>query len=184
MKPPQELAEALLRRKFEAMTELERDVVHRTAEGRHVSRDTNREYDERLTFGQRLADRVAAFGGSWSFIMIAGAVLAGWIGLNVLLLVSRGKTIDPYPFILLNLMLSMLAAMQAPVIMMSQNRQETKDRINAAHDYEVNLKAELEIMGLHQKMDTLREKQWAELLELQQKQISLMERLLADRSQA
>jgi uncharacterized membrane protein len=178
-KRPQDLAEALLRKSFEELTDLERGVLRRAAEGRHISRDTNREFDERLTFGQRLADRVAAFGGSWTFILSALVALTCWIVLNALVLTHRGKAFDPFPFILLNLVLSMLAALQAPVIMMAQNRQETKDRINAAHDYEVNLKAELEIMALHQKVDGLREQQWAELIALQQKQIDLLERVLA-----
>ena len=140
--------------------------------------DTNREFDKTLSFGQRMADKVAAFGGSWAFIGIFAAILFVWIVLNVILVSQRRHAFDPYPFILLNLVLSTLAALQAPVIMMSQNRQAAKDRLDASHDYEVNLKAELEIMALHEKVDALREKQWEDLIQLQQKQIDLLTRLL------
>ena len=180
-KHPQEVAQTLLRRGLDELTELERGVVGKVAEGAHVSRNTNRDYEEQLTYGQRLADRVAEFGGSWSFIILAVAMLAAWILLNVVMLGRRGKPFDPYPFILLNLVLSMMAALQAPVIMMSQNRHDDKDRLAAAHDYEVNLKAELEILSLHQKVDGLREQQWMELIGLQQRQIDLLERLLKER---
>ncbi len=177
-KRPQEIATGLLRRSFDELTELEKHVVGHVADGLHVSRNTNREFDSQLTFGQRLADRVADFGGSWSFIMIAGVVLTAWLLINAVVLRRVGKPFDPYPFILLNLVLSMVAALQAPVILMSQNRHEAKDRLDAAHDYEVNLKAELEIMSLHQKVDALRERQWEDLITLQQKQIELLTRLL------
>jgi uncharacterized membrane protein len=100
--------------------------------------------------GQRAADAVARFGGSWTFVALFAAMMFAWVALNAYLLASRGKTFDPYPYVLLNLFLSMLAAIQAPVILMSQNRQSEKDRISAEHDYEVNLKAELEIMLLHE----------------------------------
>ena len=102
------------------------------------------------------------------------AVMLVWVALNALLLVNRGTTFDPYPYILLNLFLSMLAAIQAPIILMSQNRQSEKDRISAEHDYEVNLKAELEIMLLHEKIDLLREKQWDDLLKIQKEQLQLL----------
>jgi len=130
------------------------------------------------TLGQRAADAVAAFGGSWTFISLFAAVLIGWIGLNSFILVSHDKSFDPYPYILLNLFLSMLAAIQAPIILMSQNRQSEKDRLNAEHDYEVNLKAELEIMLLHDKVDQLRDSQWSELLVIQKQQLKLLESLL------
>ena len=112
-------------------------------------------YPSQMTFGERLADRVATFGGSWTFIGLFLGAMVIWIVIN-----SRGAAVDPFPFILLNLMLSCLAALQAPVIMMSQNRQSAKDRLDAQHDYEVNLKAEMEIVALHFKMDELREKQF------------------------
>src|SRR5213082_2346566 len=126
----------------------------------------------------RLADKVAAFGGSWTFIIIFVAVLLSWVLLNSFILARRGAAFDVYPYILLNLFLSMLAAVQAPVILMSQNRQGVKDRLDAAHDYEVNLKAELEILSLHEKLDELREMKWAGLIGMQQEQIRLLTQLL------
>ena len=163
---------------FDALSEREKKDVRHLSERKRISRNTNKEFIEERTFGQKLADRVAAFGGSWTFILIFGGILVCWVLLNSIMLARRGSTFDPYPYILLNLFLSMLAALQAPVIMMSQNRQAAKDRLDAAHDYEVNLKAELEIMGLHEKVDALREKQWEDLIQLQQKQIDLLTRLL------
>ncbi len=120
----------------------------------HVTRNLNQEEEERLTFGERIADKVAAFGGSWTFIIVFGFVLLGWMAVNVYM---ATHAFDPYPFILLNLVLSTLAALQAPVIMMSQNRQAQKDRLKADLDYEVNLKAELEVAQLHNKVDRLYE---------------------------
>jgi uncharacterized membrane protein len=119
-----------------------------------VSRNLNVEEEERLTFGQRIADKVAAFGGSWTFIITFGVFLAAWMAVNVAM---HDKAWDVYPFILLNLMLSTLAALQAPVIMMSQNRQSSKDRLKADLDYEVNMKAELEVAQLHSKVDRIYE---------------------------
>ncbi len=174
-----EIAGRLLQTDFDKLTERERRVVERFTERRRISRNTNREFADQLTLGQRVADRVAAFGGSWTFIGLFGLVLVGWITLNAVVLARRDAAFDPYPFILLNLFLSMLAAIQAPVILMSQNRQVAKDRIDAAHDYEVNLKAELEILALHEKVDGLREKQWSELITLQERQIDLLRQLLA-----
>lgn len=118
-----------------------------------VSRDPNELFAEHLTFGERLADRVATIGGSWGFIIGFGLFLAGWAGLNTIVLVRHA--FDPFPFIFLNLMLSMLAALQAPIIMMSQNRQAAKDRFEARLDYETNLRSETEIASLHEKMDRL-----------------------------
>jgi uncharacterized membrane protein len=120
-----------------------------------TSRDVGDIVDEQATFGQRLSDKVAAVGGSWKFIMVFAAVLLGWMLLNSQILGKLGTPFDPYPFIFLNLILSTVAAIQAPIIMMSQNRQSAKDRIAAAHDYEVNLRAELEILRLHAKIDAL-----------------------------
>jgi len=121
----------------------------------HVTRNPNQEEEERLTFGERIADKVASFGGSWTFIITFGVFLFIWVVINSVILLS--KAFDPYPYILLNLFLSMLAALQAPVIMMSQNRQASKDRLKADLDYEVNMKAELEIAQLHRKIDRLAE---------------------------
>jgi uncharacterized membrane protein len=174
-------AKKFLRAEWGKLTERERHVIKRIVERTHISHNTNREFDDERTFGQRLADRIALFGGSWTFIIIFGAVLAFWVLLNSYLLARRGQTFDPYPYILLNLFLSMLAALQAPVIMMSQNRQSAKDRLDAAHDYEVNLKAELEIVSLHEKLDELREGRWGELVQMQQEQIRLLEQLLTMR---
>jgi uncharacterized membrane protein len=137
------------------------------------------EEQQELTFGERMADRIAEFGGSWRFILFFGAVMACWIGLNAGLLALR--PFDPYPFILLNLVLSCLAALQAPVIMMSQNRQEDRDRQRAEGDYKVNLKAELEIRHLHEKMDFLLHQHAARLMEVQQMQLELLRELARDR---
>jgi len=153
--------------------QVERNVIHRFIHRKPVARDSDAVYESQMTFGERLADRVAAFGGSWTFIGLFVAAMVVWIAINL-----RGTApIDPFPFILLNLMLSCLAALQAPVIMMSQNRQAAKDRLDAQHDYEVNLKAEMEIVALHFKMDELREKQWAILMELQNRQMELLTKL-------
>ena len=173
-----DVAKRFLHTGFENLSAREQRVVQRFRDRVHISRNTNREFDDQLSFGQRLADSVAAFGGSWTFIIIFMGILVGWIVLNSFILVHRGAPFDPYPYILLNLVLSMLAALQAPVIMMSQNRQSTKDRLDAAHDYEVNLKAELEIMHLHEKVDALRDRQWRELVEMQDRQINMLSRIL------
>ncbi len=160
------------------LSTLEEEVVRSFQEQEAISENINEEFDRDLTFGQRLADRVAEFGGSWTFIVLFGAVLVGWIVVNSIVLATR--PFDPYPFILLNLILSCLAAIQAPIIMMSQNRQEAKDRLRAEHDYVVNLKAELEVRLLHTKMDQLLTHQWHRLLEIQELQVELMESV-ADR---
>jgi uncharacterized membrane protein len=164
------------------LTKREQEMIRRILQRSHVARNTNKEFDDQLTFGQRLADRVASFGGSWTFIIIFGCILLAWVILNSFILAKRNAAFDPYPYILLNLFLSMMASVQAPVIMMSQNRQSAKDRLDAAHDYEVNLKAELEIASLHAKMDELREKQWSDLVAMQQKQINLLMELLEKKS--
>lgn len=129
-----------------------------------------------FTFGQRLADKIASFGGSWKFIIIFGVFILIWIASNILFLLNKG--FDPYPFILLNLILSCLAALQAPVIMMSQNRQEEKDRERSKQDYMVNLKSELEIRMLHEKIDHLIIHQQQELLNIQQVQVEMMEDIM------
>lgn len=172
-------AKHLLSREWEHLGDRERRIVQAVLHRRPVARDTNQAFMDDRSLGQRMADRIAAFGGSWPFIGLFMLFLAGWMALNSVLLARRGA-FDPYPYILLNLLLSTLAALQAPVIMMSQNRQAERDRLNAANDYEVNLKAEMEIRALHEKLDVLREADWAELVRLQQVQIRLLERLLAD----
>lgn len=149
-------------------------VARHMAERRSIAR-SHWEAPDVATAGQRAADAVARFGGSWMFIMLFAIVLVGWVILNsVILARSGGQPFDPYPYILLNLFLSMLASIQAPVILMSQNRQAEKDRLNLQHDYEINLKAELEIMALHEKMDALRTRQWEELIALQREQLRLL----------
>lgn len=127
------------------------------------------------SFGNRLADKVAQFGGSWRFIITFGAILLGWIALNTFVLTQR--PFDPYPYILLNLVLSCVAALQAPVIMMSQNRQEAKDRRRAENDYMVNLKSEIEIRHLHEKLDLSMVEQHRQMLDIQQQQLEMLERL-------
>ena len=179
-----EFAKKCLHLGFDSLSEREQRVIRYFAERLHISRNINRDFEDQLTFGQRLADKVASFGGSWTFIIIFAAILLSWILLNSFMLARRGDSFDPYPYILLNLFLSMLAAIQAPIIMMSQNRQAMKDRLDAAHDYEVNLKAELEILSLHEKLDELRESKWAELIMMQQEQIRLLTQLLKDKEVA
>ena len=172
------LAEKLLGTTYEAMDERVQKVARHISERKHISRNTAKEHDDTKTFGQRAADAVAKFGGSWAFIMLFGVVLIGWVILNSVILANYNKAFDPYPYILLNLFLSMLASIQAPIILMSQNRQSEKDRLNAEHDYEVNLKAELEIMLLHEKVDLLREGQWSELISIQKEQLRLLGHLI------
>ena len=174
-----DIAQSLLGRSYDTLDDRTKRVARHIAERKHIARDTSKEAMESSTFGQRAADAVASFGGSWVFIGLFAAVLIAWIGLNSYLLVRYQSVFDPYPYILLNLFLSMLAAIQAPIILMSQNRQAEKDRIGAGHDYEVNLKAELEIMLLHDKLDLLREGQWSSLLAIQQEQMKLLESLIA-----
>ena len=156
------------------ITALDHEVVESLRQQEILAHNPD-EQVEAGTFGQRLADRIATFGGSWRFIMIFGAVLVVWISINAAALL--GKAFDPYPFILLNLILSCLAAIQAPVIMMSQNRQESRDRTTARRDYQVNLKAELEIRHLHQKIDHLLSHQWERLVAIQEVQMELMDEL-------
>ncbi|MEZ5594070.1 MAG: DUF1003 domain-containing protein [Gammaproteobacteria bacterium] len=173
-----ELAKTLLNTGFDQLSEREQRVIRRIAKRLHISRNTNREFDEQRRFGERLADRVAAFGGSWTFIILFGCVLVGWVVLNSAVLARYQNAFDPYPYVFLNLVLSMLAAIQAPVIMMSQNRQSAKDRLDAAHDFEVNLKAELEILQLHEKLDHIRDQQLTELCVMQQEHRRSLQLLL------
>ena len=163
------------------LTAREKRVLQSILKHNVISRDTNREFYDDRTFGEKVADKVAIFGGSWTFIISFAGVLLIWVILNSFILSQRGDAFDPYPYILLNLFLSMLAAIQAPIIMMSQNRQAIKDRVQATHDYEVNLKAELEIRLLHEKIDELREKKWLELLKIQERQIKILEQLLKEK---
>ena len=175
----QHSAEKLMNTTYEAMDERTKNVALHITERKHISKNTALEQNDTKTFGQRAADAVAKFGGSWAFIILFGVVLVCWVILNSVILANYNKAFDPYPYILLNLFLSMLASIQAPIILMSQNRQAELDRINAEHDYEVNLKAELEIMLLHEKVDLLREGQWGELLGIQKQQLQLLSDLIA-----
>ncbi|SYZ72961.1 conserved hypothetical protein [Candidatus Zixiibacteriota bacterium] len=168
-----EYVEDVLRDEKGELTNLEQSVLESLREHEVLSKDINLEFDSKLTAGQRLADKIADFGGSWGFITSFMLVLIIWIIINSSALF--GRHYDPYPFILLNLILSCLAAIQAPVIMMSQNRQESKDRLRAEHDYQVNLKAELEIRHINAKIDQLISHQWQRLLEIQKIQMELME---------
>jgi uncharacterized membrane protein len=158
------------------LTALDQEVLRTLREHELVSADPDAAFEQQWTLGERVADQVAAFGGSWRFIAIFAGVLGLWVGVNSV--VALWRPFDPYPFILLNLLLSCLAAIQAPIIMMSQNRQEAKDRLRAQHDYRVNLKAELEVRQLHWKLDQLLNHQWRRLLEIQQVQTELMEELV------
>jgi uncharacterized membrane protein len=141
----------------------EKSVIERAVKRLAVSRNINLDYEGSATVGQRLADRVAAIGGSWGFLIGFGVLMAAWIALNTVILAT--EVFDPYPFVFLNLMLSLLAAVQAPVILMAQNRQAIRDRLAAAHDYEVNLKAEIEIAALHEKLDQIRTNELATLIQ-------------------
>ncbi|MFK8050412.1 MAG: DUF1003 domain-containing protein [Halioglobus sp.] len=151
------LANALLGQSFKDLNSGEKKVIESIAENTSVTENVNESFKDGLTFGQRVADRIATFGGSWSFIGLFFAFIAGWIITNTFWLVSD-SIFDPYPFILLNLGLSSLAAFQAPIIMMSQNRQAFKDRLEQKATFEINLKLELELMRLHEKIDTLIER--------------------------
>jgi uncharacterized membrane protein len=151
------VATTLLDRSFQSLSASERRVILKIAKKETIARDVGEEEAEDAPFWDRLADRVATVGGSWGFIFGFGVVLVGWMLLNSEILKAYGLAFDPYPYIFLNLMLSMVAALQAPIIMMSQNRHSAKDRMAAQHDYEVNLRAELEIMRLHEKLDMLRD---------------------------
>jgi uncharacterized membrane protein len=168
----QQLSQQLLGCSYEELTPVQRSVIDLIATEEPSSIDPTLKHDDR-SFGDRLADHVAAIGGSWGFIIAFGVILVAWMGWNQL---TKGHPLafDPYPFIFLNLMLSMLAAIQAPVIMMSQNRAAARDRQAAEHDYVVNLRCELEIMHLHDKLDGIRDKQMLELLKRQAEAIRLL----------
>lgn len=158
------------------LSKLESEIVKAIGEQNLVSQNVNTVYETKLSFGDNLADKVADFGGSWKFIILYLVILLIWISANSVLYFTRH--FDPFPFILLNLMLGILSALQAPFIMMSQNRQESKDRLRAENDYKVNLKAELEIRALTEKMDHLLNQQWQRLLEIQEIQTGLLEETL------
>ena len=164
--------EDLLKEENGEFSELEREVAESIAAQDTISENTEEDFEEHRTLGERMSDALAAFGGSWAFLTSFAALLLGWMMLN--LVQGETKAFDPYPFILLNLVLSCLAAVQAPIIMMSQKRQEAKDRLRSINEYQVNLKAELEIRHLHEKVDYLITKQWQRLAEIQQIQLEIM----------
>jgi uncharacterized membrane protein len=151
-----QLARQLLESGLTCLSEREQRVIVHIAKRLHVARDVNSVLEEQQTFGERLADRVAQLGGSWAFITIFTGMLIAWVVVNTVVLGRFRAAFDPYPYIFLNLILSMVAALQAPVILMSQNRQAARDRLAASLDYEINLKAEVEIMALHDKLDRIR----------------------------
>jgi uncharacterized membrane protein len=155
------------------LTKLERDVVQSLADHETLAENIEAEWVGHRTLGERLSDHLASFGGSWTFIVIFFVILVVWMAFNLVTL-ERDR-FDPYPFILLNLVLSCLAAIQAPIIMMSQKRQEAKDRLRSENDYRVNLKAELEIRHLHEKVDHILTRQWERLAEIQQIQLEMMQ---------
>ncbi|GJE72658.1 DUF1003 domain-containing protein [Methylorubrum podarium] len=156
-------------------SDLDRQVAESIAAQDTIAENIEEDYDEHRTFGERVSDGLAAFGGSWAFLISFALVLVTWMAVNVT--IGDTKAFDPYPFILLNLVLSCLAAIQAPIIMMSQSRQDKKDRLRSNNDYRVNLKAELEIRHLHEKMDHLVTKQWQRLAEIQQIQLEMLQEM-------
>ena len=165
--------EELLEHEHGEFTELERQVASSIANHDTIAENVEDDFEEDRTLGERLSDHLASFGGSWSFLIWFGSILAVWIIAN--LIMGEKRAFDVYPFILLNLVLSCIAAIQAPIIMMSQKRQEAKDRLRALNDYRVNLKAELEIRHLHEKLDHLITRQWQRLAEIQRMQLEIMQ---------
>ncbi|MCW2282819.1 putative membrane protein [Rhodoblastus acidophilus] len=163
--------EELLQQEHGEFSELDRQVAESIANQDTIAENIEDDFEEHRTFGERLSDHLASFGGSWKFLLSFAGFLAVWMAYNIV----KGDAFDPYPFILLNLVLSTLAAIQAPVIMMSQKRQEEKDRQRSFNDYRVNLKAELEIRHLHEKIDYLISRQWQRLSEIQQVQIEMLQ---------
>jgi uncharacterized membrane protein len=167
--------EALIASEKGELSSLEQEVIDSLREHELLSMNVDMESEKTWTFGERLSDRMADFAGSWSFLIGFGFFMAVWILMNSLVLYWH--PVDPFPYILLNLVLSCLAAIQAPIIMMSQQRQEAKDRLRSQHDYQVNLKAELEIRHLNEKLDHLLSHQWERLVQIQQVQIQMLEQL-------
>jgi uncharacterized membrane protein len=164
--------EQLLQEEHGEFSELDRQVAESIAKQDTIAENTEEEFEEKRTFGDKVSDHLASFGGSWRFLISFGVVLVIWMAINII--AGTVHAFDPYPFILLNLCLSCIAAVQAPIIMMSQKRQEVKDRLRADNDYRVNLKAELEIRHLHEKLDYLISRQWQRLAEIQQIQMEMM----------
>jgi uncharacterized membrane protein len=174
-----EYVKEVLQDEIGELSTLDNEVVESLRQHEIISENISSQFDRKLTFGERLSDRIAEFGGSWRFLITFFSILLAWIVINGVLLLTHA--FDPFPFILLNLILSCLAAVQAPVIMMSQNRAEARDRLRAENDYKINLKAELEIRHLHEKIDHLLRRQYNRLFEIQQIQIELLEELARKR---
>jgi|ERR1041385_6312508 uncharacterized membrane protein len=170
-----EYVKEVLQDEIGELSALDEEVVESLRQHEIVSENIEKQFEKKLTFGERLSDRIAEFGGSWRFLITFFSILVVWIAINGIVLMTHA--FDPYPFILLNLILSCLAAVQAPVIMMSQNRAEARDRLRAENDYKINLKAELEIRHLHEKIDHLLRRQYNRLFEIQQIQIELLEEI-------
>ncbi|MEW6126700.1 MAG: DUF1003 domain-containing protein [Acidobacteriota bacterium] len=170
-----ETAKKFIGDELKKLTPQEREIIERFVNHRQVARNVTSEYEEQLTFGEKLADRFAEVMGSWRFIVAQTILLTIWVILNITAFINHW---DPYPFILLNLALSFQAAYAAPIIMMSQNRQADKDRLQSRNDYEVNLKAEMEILQLHEKFNDLRDSLWVELVEMQQQQLEILEEIV------
>jgi uncharacterized membrane protein len=168
--------ESLIEEEIGELSNLENEVVNSIARNKLISDNIETELDKKLTFGQRLSDRIADFGGSWTFIILFFLTLFIWIAINIFVMVN--KPFDPYPFILLNLILSCLASIQAPIIMMSQNRKEARDRLRSENDYKINLKAELEIRVIHEKLDHLVSHQNQKMLEIQEIQADFLEDIM------
>ena len=162
------------------LSALEEQVIHSLRDQEAISANVNEQFEHELTLGEQLSDRLASFGGSWTFLIIFAIVISIWMFINASAMARN--PFDPYPYILLNLVLSCLAAIQAPIILMSQNRQEAKDRLRSEYDYRVNLKAELEIRLLHSKVDQLLTHQWQRLLEIQELQLELMGEVASQRT--
>lgn len=164
----------VIEHELKQLNEIEHKIIAQFIRRQRAARDPSKRVEP---MGDRVADKVAAFGGSWTFIFLSIMVIAAWMVVNGFV----SKPFDGYPYIFLNLVLSCLAALQAPVIMMSQNRQAAHDRLDLVHDYEINTKAELEIVALHTKLDEIRELKWTELMRLQERQLELLSKLCAPR---
>ncbi len=172
-------AQEVTKEELDELVHLKKEVAESIIRQETITRNSEKEFEAQTSRGDRIADKVAAFGGSWTFISLFGIILVVWMGVNTTVILS--KPFDPFPYIFLNLVLSCLAAIQAPVIMMSQNRSEARDRMRSENDYKTNLKAEFEIQAINEKIDKLINDQWKHLLEIQQMQMEMIEELTKGR---
>ncbi len=172
-------AQDMTKEELDELIHLKQEVAESMIRQETITRNSEKEFESQITRGEKIADKVAAFGGSWTFIILFGIILFIWMGINTTMILS--KPFDPFPYIFLNLVLSCVAAIQAPVIMMSQNRSEARDRMRSENDYKTNLKAELEIQAINEKIDKLINDQWKHLLEIQQMQMEMIEELTKNR---